>query len=387
MNPSPNLLLYEPRVEGHHLTYLRVMAEDLLAANFRLFIAADLRPGSKEKVEQHLAGLSGEIKLLSAYDESGRRHLDGKARSVAHCLAVSGAENVFLCEFDEIASDCWRRATFGMLPPAELRGRIGGLYYRPRFIWASPFSPDRWLKQIGFNRLMKGQWLRPLLLADEFLTRDMQAQFPSAPIYFLPDPCPTGYEGDAQAARQQLKVPPGKFVFLFYGGGYRRKGLHLAVAAMLDLPPESPAFLLCAGQHDPTGETGQGLEKLAAQNRALLMNRYVSAREEKLCFAASDVVLLPYINHFGSSGVLSRAVAARKPVIVSDEQLIGKMTREHKLGLLFPSGDAQALAASMKQAMALTPEEKAKFYKADGDYSRIYSREAFRDVLVKSLSR
>jgi glycosyltransferase involved in cell wall biosynthesis len=382
---NPHLLLYEPRIEGHHLTYLRVMVDDLLAANFRLSIAADLRPGSRERMEQHLAGLRGEIQLLSAYDNSGRRHLDGKARSVAHCLSVSSAEKVFLCELDEIASDCWRRATFGVYPPAALRGRMGGIYYRPRFIWASRFSPDRWLKQIGFSRLINGQWLRPLLLADEFLTRDMQARFPSAPIHFLPDPCPTGYEGDSRAARQSLNVPADKFVFLFYGGGYRRKGLHLAVQAMLDLPADSPAFLLCAGKHDPDGEIARGLEKLVAHNRAMLLNRYVSAEEEKLCFAASDVVLLPYINHFGSSGVLSRAVAARKPIIVSNEQLIGKMTREHGLGLLFPSGDAKALGLSMTQAINLNAGEKAKFREADERYSQIYSREAFRNVLVTSL--
>ena len=208
-----HLLLYEPRIEGHHLPYLRIMVEDLLSANFRLSIAADLRPGSRERVEQCLAGLS--VHLLSAYDESGRRHLDGKSRSVAYCLEKSGANNVFLCEFDEIASHCWRSATFGFLPPAELRGRMGGLYYRPRFMYRSPLSPDRWLKEPGFRRMINGKWLRPLLLADEFVTRDLQAQFPSAPIFYLPDPCPTGYEGDYHLARKQLTIPTGKFVFLF----------------------------------------------------------------------------------------------------------------------------------------------------------------------------
>ena len=130
------LLLYEPRTEGHHLGWLRFITDDLLSDNFQLTIAADLRAGSRERVEQNLAGLLGEVKLISAYDANGRRHLDGKARSVAHCLKTSGAENVFLCALDEIASDCWRGATFGFRPPPELRGRIGGIYHRPRFLEA-----------------------------------------------------------------------------------------------------------------------------------------------------------------------------------------------------------------------------------------------------------
>ena len=373
-------------MEGHHLGWLRFITEDLLTTNRRLTLAVDLRPENEGRVRDQLAGLQSSLTLINAYDAAGQRHGDKKAGSVAYCLQQSGADHVFLCAFDEIASHIWRWAAIGVMPPKALRGKMGGIYHRPRFLAAPHSSFNRLVKEAGFKRLIRQSWLTQLLFVDEFLAAELQAHYPSAPIYFLPDVCPAGYEGDGLAARQKLNVPAGKFVFLFYGGGYRRKGLHLAVQAMLDLPSDNPAFLLCAGKQDPTGETAQGLEKLAAQNRALLINRYVSDEEEKLCFAASDAVLLPYLNHFGTSGVLSRAMSARKPVIVSDEQLLGKLTRERGLGLLFPSGDAKALAASMKQAIALTPEERAKVQEAARTYTLRYSREAFREALIKSLA-
>ena len=343
MSSRPHLLLYEPRTEGHHLGLLRFIAEDLLAANFRLSIAADLRAGSRERVEQQLAGLLGDLRLLPAHDETGRRHLDGKARSVAHCLQASGAETVFLCALDEIASHCWRRATFGLRPPAVLRGRMGGIYHRPRFLAAPEWSPDRWMKSPGFQRLLHEGWWRQLLFVDEFLAAELQSVYPSSPIFFLPDPCPPGYDGDPITARNKLEIPRDRKVLLFYGTGARRKGLHLAVEAMRQLPPASPAFLLCAGQQNPSGKTAAGLAQLVRQNRARLLDRYVSVDEEKMCFAASDAVLLPYLNHFGGSGVLSRAMSAARPVITSDEQLLGRLTREHRLGLVFPSGNIPAL--------------------------------------------
>ena len=176
-----------------------------------------------------------------------------------------------------------------------------------------------------------------------------------------------------------------KKIFLFYGGGYRRKGLHLAVRAMQELTADSPAFLLCAGQQNPVGETASGLETLVQQGRARLVNRYVSLAEEKNCFAASDVVLLPYLNHFGTSGVLSRAMAAGKPVIVSDEQLLGRLTREQDLGLLFPSGNVRMLRERMQQAAAFSPEETTRFLRAAGTYARRYSRTAYRRGLLESL--
>ncbi len=157
------------------------------------------------------------------------------------------------------------------MPPKMLQSRMGGIYHRPRFLAASHWSFDRRLKEPGFQRLIRQDWLSQLLFVDEFLAAELQANYPSAPIYFLPDVCPEGYENDGHAPRQKLNVPAGKFVFLFYGGGYRRKGLHLAVQAMLDLPINSPAFLLCAGKQDPhrkasgTEKTGCAKPRIAYQ--------------------------------------------------------------------------------------------------------------------------
>ncbi len=381
-----HLLFYEPRTEGHHLGWMRFIADDLLSANFQLTIAADLRLGARERVEQNLAGLLGEVKLISAYDANGRRHLDGKARSVAHCLKTSGADHVLLGALDEIASDCWRKATFGFRPPPELRGRIGGIYHRPRILETSQWSLDRVLKISGFNRLLREGWFQQILSVDEFLVAELKKQNPTAPIYFLADACPSGYDGDTLAARKTLEIPADKKVFLFYGTGARRKGLHIAVEAMLQLPPESPAFLLCAGQQNPTGKTAAGIAQLIRQNRARLLDRYVSVEEEKMCFAASDAVLLPYLNHFGTSGVLSRAMSAGKPVIVSNEQLLGRLTREHHLGLVFPSGNVSALAQSLRQTTQLSMTDLNQFSVAAKNYAKNNSRDAFRVALLRSLS-
>jgi glycosyltransferase involved in cell wall biosynthesis len=386
MNPSAgrhgHLLVYEPRTEGHHLGWLRFITEDLLGAGVQLTLAVDRRPEHETRIRDHLGAMLSEVTLINVR-EARRPWWAARSRGVAQCLRQSGAASVFLCAFDEIASDCWRRAAIGLFPPAELRGRMGGIYHRPRFVAAS--WPKRWFKQIGFRRLVEGRWLRQLLMMDEFMVRDLQARHPGGPVAFLPDPCPLMGELNAPAARADLGVPADRRVFLFYGTGARRKGLHLAVRAMRELPPEVPAFLLCAGQLNPDGETARGLEELVAQKRARLINRYVTAAEEKLVFAASDVVLLPYVHHFGNSGVLSRAMAAGRMVIVSDEELLGRMTRTHGLGLLFPSGDVPALRARIEEAARLGPEQLAAYSQAAEKYAAIYSREAYRLALTRAV--
>lgn len=378
-NPG-HLLLFEPRTEGHHPGWLRFITEDLLSGGMQLTLALDTRPEHESKIRDHLGPLLSEVAVISAAPRSG-----GKLAAVESCLQASGAANVFLCALDEIASDCWRRASFGIFPPAQLRGRLGGIYHRPRFLEASAWSPEHLFKLAGYRRLLRKGWLRQLLFVDEYLARDQQIKFPEAPIFFLPDPCPAGDGTDAQSARRQMDVPSDKRVFLFYGGGYRRKGLHLTVEAMLKLPADSPAFLLCAGQLNPQGETARGLELLVRAQRAKLVNRYVTVAEEQISFAASDVVLLPYVHHFGTSGVLSRAMAAGRMVIVSDEELLGRLTRDHGLGLLFRSGNVMALRDCIREAAGLSRERLATYAMAAARYAAIYSREAYRAALQKSV--
>lgn len=385
MNPpqsiQPSLLLYEPRTEGHHLAWLRLITEDLLSANYQLTLAVDLRPGAEVKLRDHLGPFWNEVKRLNAHESK-----DDKLRKIVQLLNQSGAENVFLCTLDEIASSCWRRAAFGLLPPSELQGRMGGIYHRPRFMAAPRWSPNRMLKEAGFRKLLHRGWLRQLVLLDEYLTRDCRSEYPQAPIFFLPDPCLDIYgQGDSAAARRQLDVPSDRMVFLFYGTGARRKGLHLAVEAFNQLPPDSRAFLLCVGRQTPDAQTAKALQRLEAQGRARLINRYVSVTEEQSSFAACDMVLLPYVGHFGISAVLSQAMSATRPVIASDEQLLGRLMHEHAAGILFRSGDTAALRQAIQDALAASPDVWLRWQASARRYAEQHNRAAFRTTLLSAL--
>jgi glycosyltransferase involved in cell wall biosynthesis len=380
-----HLLIYEPRTEGHHLSWLRFITEDLLSAGLRLTLAVDRRPQSEARVREHLGELQSEVTLMSARP-APNKWWQARAAVVAECLRASGAANVFLCALDEIASDCWRRAAFGLYPPKILHGRMGGIYHRGLFLTAPPGSAKRWPKESGFQKILRQGWLRQLIFLDEYLTAELQAKLPGAPIHYLPMRSPENFApGDQAGARRQLGLPAGPRVFLFYGTGGRRKGLHLAVRAMRELPAETPAFLLCAGQMNPEGETARGLDELVRGNRAKLINRYVTSEEEKLCFAASDVVLLPYMNHFVGSAVLSQATAAGRMVIVSDEGLTGKLARHHELGLLFPTGDAAGLRDRMRETALMDATKLAGHARAAARYAEACSPAVFRRALIKAV--
>lgn len=386
-HPSPpkKLLVYEARTEGHHLSWLRYITEDLLEAGVELVLALDQRPSSRQRIDEQMSGLLPRVKTLAVRDQSGWIGGRGQAGTVALCQRRAGVEQVFLCCLDEIASPCLRRAAFGLLPPGSLRGEFGGIYIRPRFLAGRGFSPNHFLKRCGFNRLLRGGWFRQMLFLDEYLHAALKAKFPAAPFYFLPDTCPPPPNLDRAEARRQLGLPPDARILLFYGGPYRRKGLDLVVAAMEQMPAGNRPFLLCLGEQPAEPAVARGLERLAAEGCARSMNRYVSTAEEEAGFAACDVALLPYRRHFGSSGVLTRAAAAGVMVIASDEELIGRRVREHQLGLLFPPGDAAGLRRCLEEAAAMSGEESARWSRAAKKYAATCTRAAFRQALLQAL--
>jgi glycosyltransferase involved in cell wall biosynthesis len=379
------LLLYEAQTEGHHVGMLRAMTEELMGAGWQLTLALDQRPEAKARLGEQMADLLGKTRVLTARNERGWIHGRGGAETVAFCQKQAGVKRVFLACLDEVASNCWRKAALGWMPPASLRGQFGGLYVRPRFLASPSFAPNPWLKRLGFWRLLKGGWLREVLLLDEYLTSELKARHPRAPFYFLPETYPVPKKIDRAWARERLGVPPPACVFLFYGGAYRRKRLDLAVAAMAALPADSRAFLLCLGRQPEDMTLARGLEKLCAAGRARSLNRYVSLEEEELGFAACDFVLAPYEKHFGSSGVQNLAATHGLPAIVSDEELVGRRAREHGLGLLFQSGNVQALRACLERALRTDEHERARWSQAALKYATGLTRAAFREALLRAV--
>jgi glycosyltransferase involved in cell wall biosynthesis len=375
-----HILVYEPQVDGHHVGWLRFITEDLLGANFSLTLALDTRDSAMKRVHEQMADLLPRVKIISARDEKNKISL---AR-VAECLRESGASLAFLANFNDVASTLLRRAAFGFLPDKNLRGRFGGIYFRPLFLGAK-WSPNQQIKKTGFRRLLHQNCLNPLLMIDPFLCETAQKTFPDAPIFLLADPIPENFFADREISRRQFNLPENKIVFLFYGGGYKRKGLHLVAEAMRELPPETNAFLLCAGVQPKNEKLARDLEMLRAQGRAEIVNRYVSAEEEKQLFAACDVVLLPYIRHLDGSGVLSRAAGANRPVIASDEYLIGHVVRKYEMGNLFESENVRELKSAMLRAANASPEQFSKWQNGARAYAQNCSRDAFRSALVRAV--
>jgi len=384
MVPSlkPHILIFEPGLEGHHLSWLRYITGDFVATGFTVTVAVDGRPGAMERVRECLSGIVESKSIISIFDASGRPRGGSMTEALAACLHESGADEAFLNNLDEIASHSLRCAALGIYPPEGLRGRLSGVYFRPRFLADPAWPLGNALKGYGFGKLCRERWFKRIYFMDEGLVAAAQRSFSGPSFHFLPDPWDGTFTQDRTEARNLLGIGKDRFVLLNYGIGDRRKGLHLVVRAMEAIPGDSGIFLICAGRMSRDRRLAAAMARLVEQGRALVLDRYVSDREERLCFCASDVVILPYLKHFGSSGVLSLAAAAGKMVIASDAGLVGRRVREHELGWLFQPGNADDLKQRIGEASLLSEPEMNRFSDAASRYAPLCSRAAFGEALI-----
>ena len=270
-----------------------------------------------------------------------------------------GADEVFFACIDEWASGALRRAALGWTPAKSLKGKISGIYVRPRPLdpECRPRGPSGWLKRRGWQRLDQKGWFHHVLVLDERLPEHSGRVRGKCRVSFMPEPTAGVSRPQPQQdeARQQLGIPAQATVFLHYGLGTRRKGLHHVLEAWRNFPAGHHALLVVAGKAEP--EFLPPLRQLQAAGRAVHLDRYIGGQEERLVMSASDVVLLPYVNHYGSSNVLNTAAIGGRMVLASDQGLVGYRVRRHGLGKLCCHDDAQSLAQAVTQLAALGREK------------------------------
>ncbi|MFK5895026.1 MAG: glycosyltransferase [Pseudomonadota bacterium] len=379
---AKHILVAEPRLGGHHLTWLKYIVEDFVSLGCTVSLITDNRPNSDAIIKNYLGSLVFNISFLPFYDNKGKFLQGTQLATMAEAISKTNADELFINNLDAIMSKLLRSAFMGRMPPKNIHGKINGIYFRPRFLENNFWPIKNYFKSKGFKALDADGWFNHLFLLDEYLLENATKLYKQCQFHFLPDTWHGAFSASQHSARKQLKLPEKKFILLNYGIGDKRKGLHIVVDALLNIQKSTNIFLLCAGELNNDQQIKKRLNVLVKQGKAVLLDRYVTDQEEQLCFAACDTVLLPYIGHFGSSGVLSRATAAGKPILSSNEGLVGKRVKAHHLGLLFKAGSSNDL-----QKQLINLEENINFKKYIFKTStQKYSKKCNRQAFQKSLS-
>lgn len=341
----------EPLTEGHCTFWaqmvLEAAARDARVGRLRLVTG----PQIAERIGDRVAGLGGEVVVIEpdtlARMTQGRLLARGWAQwQAARREARKGP--VFLPFFDHAV-------VAAALDPRPIPGggRISGVIFRPpnrhglADTWQSRIdSLRRWTTYSLARRTLGG----PLLTLDEVAPASSAGRATGA-LRYLPDPAP---DLSLLASASPVLRDDGRRVVLVFGALTERKGIFQALAAWEMLDPAFHAghalrFVgrLGADERDRFLRARDGCRKRRPDMRIELEDRFVSDLDLAREVLSAAVILAPYQNHVGSSGVLHWAVAAVRPLITQNTGLIGYQVERYGLGRATDCTDPARIATAL----------------------------------------
>jgi glycosyltransferase involved in cell wall biosynthesis len=154
------------------------------------------------------------------------------------------------------------------------------------------------------------------------------------------------------AARRQLGLPQDAALALFFGFVRPYKGLAYLIEALpLVLAQVPDVRLLVAGEFwEPVSVYRARAVALGVADRLAIDDRYVPNEEVGRYFAASDVLVLPYLEA-SQSGVVTQAAAFGLPVVATRVGGLPDSVIDGVTGLLVPPADSEALAGALVRVL------------------------------------
>jgi glycosyltransferase involved in cell wall biosynthesis len=225
-------------------------------------------------------------------------------------------------------------------------------YYKERRMLASGTRPRilfsiKWMvayllaKRPGFDRIF---------LFDPLADTYAHTQWGSERFNLIPDPLRANSREHCRASKS-LRTDRQR-TLLMAGALHPRKGLHLAVEALAKSCEKTRksvrvmfAGLPESGSDEYVMNNISRLKGLGVEVDADL--RFMSDLELDEYIERSDVVLIPYVGFKGSSGILIHAAYFGKPVISSNDGLIGYLVPKHNLGAAIDLADGNSFSACL----------------------------------------
>lgn len=159
-------------------------------------------------------------------------------------------------------------------------------------------------------------------------------------------------------AREKLGLSAVGFVLLMFGT--HREGKDYDTVVQAAKMTRSDIHLLFAGKTISDNDPARVVAKYGFSS-ATIVEKFITAPEAPLYFAACDAVALPYAGDYQKgSYVIFEALQFRRPSIATDTGFLRKFIEENDCGAVYRSGDAEDLARVIDTFAQLSAGEKAQ---------------------------
>lgn len=251
-------------------------------------------------------------------------------------------------------------------------------------------APDRpvvnTIKAQLFRRAVRTPGLRTLLTIDptlpEWAARHTSRH--SAAVAYVADPFPDEHAEDPALARKRLGLDAAQRYLLVYGSITERKGIYELVHALTRL--EHAPTLIVAGEQDASTRHFMRNHVRSLNPAPVVLDTFISNDTERDLFSACDAVWLGYKGHYGMSGVLVQAYRFGKPVIATEDGLIGWFSRRCELGPILSDLSSASIGRAITETMTSWPHAPQAVPSAREDLLSRHTLGQFKQTLLQQMA-
>ncbi|MBS0220306.1 MAG: glycosyltransferase [Proteobacteria bacterium] len=366
------ILVFEPEAEGHTLEWLDAIVQLAVAERTDVTLWLVVAERLCEPLARQIPATDRDrIRIVPLPAAEARRCIGRPlARSgfwrwwtMRKYLRKTGARHGFFLSIDLLTLPLAFRLGVG-------GSSLSGILFRPSVHYREigPYRPsfgDRLRdlqKTVLYPLMLRNPAVERVLSLDPFFPPYAHAHYQyGKKVMALPDPIHLPVAPAASDNSGDF-VPTGRTGFLLFGYIAERKGPLAVLDALMLLPSEitSRIAVLFAGKVDPAlrERLDRRIDALVRTRPDLwfkIDDRRLDKDELAALVRRSDVILAPYQRFVGSSGVLLWAAVNGRPVLAQEYGLVGRFTREHRLGISVDSSDPTQLAAEIARMVEQGP--------------------------------
>ena len=358
------ILLFDLLTSGHHISYVSYLSRYLCEKGHEVMLVTLKEDNRIELLKQDEPKLS--VKYISNNTNAKvKRNIIGRhvqmLKSLKKCFQLADTwdadvVHVLSLDYNELPlylqELCWRKhiwRLFGILVAPyfshdkdEKVNFLRKLYHR--------------LKVAILKRMLEKGTLSALFVhtveTKELLIRRFgwQSRYLER-IVVIPDPVEISYgHCSREKARERLDLPKDIPILLFFGGLRWIKGPDLLMGAIKGLSQDFKLLIAGLPEHTTQSDVEACKAQLDDPSKIIDCLKYIPEEDVEYYFLSADVVVLPYRKAFkGTSGVLQQACGAGKPVIAADVGQIGRIVKEHSLGITVEPESVEALREGIQR--------------------------------------
>lgn len=187
---------------------------------------------------------------------------------------------------------------------------------------------------------------------------------------------------DKITARRQLGIEYECPLFLLFGNLRKDKGIETLMGAVATLKSEEFKLVIAGHpmEYSPS-EIRELVRRHGVEEKVILNLGYVEDRDVPFYFFGCDAVIFPYAQIYsgGTGPLLKGACTYGRPVIASDVSEMGRLVKQHQLGLISKPGDAVSLATKIKEYLMLPEAAKEQIRERASALARANSWDAMAE--------